>query len=420
MPKKEYVWAIGEKSPIIQPHSRVKHRILSEYLVRYVQVVVPNPRQDELYLALVDGFAGGGLYREPYGDIVHHGSPFQMLNAMREAEALINVKRTKPFRLQCKYFFVDSNPQNLAFLKHTLTKEGYESRFGQDIFLLEGEFAQRCDQIVADLTRERRRRRVLFLLDQYGYKDVPFPLLRGILSRLPYAEIILTFAIDSLINYLGDTPAFQTTLNQIGIAHYIDWQNLERLKRTHNSRFVIQSQFLPALLKESGATFFNPFFIRATESHRDYWLVHLCNHYRARDVMNQLHWNNHTYFRHYGGPGLNMLGYDLNHDSELTGQEVFAFDDTAYTRALTALNTGLAKRIFARTEGIAFGEILSLYCNETPANERIFREVLANQLAHKEIEINGPNGELRRTAQAITLGDRITPARQSYFPFRIK
>jgi hypothetical protein len=49
-------------------------------------------------------------------------------------------------------------------------------------------------------------------------------------------------------------------------------------------------------------------------------LIHLSSHWKARDVMTDLHWELGTTFAHYGRPGLYMLGYDQDCDEGWTGQ----------------------------------------------------------------------------------------------------
>jgi hypothetical protein len=66
-PKKDthYIWISGEEPPILGQHSIAKHRILKEYLEKYIKILTVNLAQERLKLTLVDGFAGGGVYRHP-------------------------------------------------------------------------------------------------------------------------------------------------------------------------------------------------------------------------------------------------------------------------------------------------------------------------------------------------------------------
>ena len=58
----KYAWHVGSPPPKIDPHSLVKHQLVSDYLARYIQVLMSNYLIDKLTLSIVDGFAGGGEY----------------------------------------------------------------------------------------------------------------------------------------------------------------------------------------------------------------------------------------------------------------------------------------------------------------------------------------------------------------------
>ena len=81
-------------------------------------------------------------------------------------------------------------------------------------------------------------------------------------------------------------------------------------------------------------SFLPHFFIRNSGGHGDYWLIHMSQHHKARDVMTEVHWKYRNNFIHYGGSGLdmfNLVGYDPNSDENFHGQSAlgFEFDDTA-------------------------------------------------------------------------------------------
>jgi hypothetical protein len=107
MTHRPYEWEPGSELPIIQQHSVAKHEILRAYLSAYIQTLVSNPNREEFRLVLVDGFAGGGIYRHADTGLEMLGSPLIMLEAAQEAEAIINLNRRKPVKLDIEYFFVE-------------------------------------------------------------------------------------------------------------------------------------------------------------------------------------------------------------------------------------------------------------------------------------------------------------------------
>ncbi len=205
MVRNPYEWAPGEPPPPIRQHSIVKHEILHAYLVAYLRTLVASPKQDVFRLTLVDGFAGGGIYRHERSGQEILGSPFKMLEAVQEAEFLINQDRVKPVVLDVDFVFTEPHKGAFEVLNGLLVESEYAGRIDEGIFLRQSRFEEEAEAIVARVrAKSPKAGRVIFLLDQYGYKDVPASLIRSLLSQLPGAEVILTFAVDSFLNFITD------------------------------------------------------------------------------------------------------------------------------------------------------------------------------------------------------------------------
>lgn len=243
------------------------------------------------------------------------------LEAVKEAEGLINTKdKRKPLRMNVDYFFAEANKNTAKFLSQSLRDRGYSQGIDSDIKVINKPFEEAIENILQFIrTKTPRNGRSLFFLDQYGFTDVPAPLVRRILSELPAAEIILTFAVDSFINFASDSPLTTSLLKQIGIPDVLRGRSFAEIKKSEKDfRLCIQSCLYRGLVEACGATFYTPFFIKfRTAGHGDYWLVHLSQHPRARDVMARVHWTNSNNFIHYGRPGIEMfqaLGYNPKQD----------------------------------------------------------------------------------------------------------
>ncbi|MBS0225721.1 MAG: three-Cys-motif partner protein TcmP [Proteobacteria bacterium] len=231
MPRSQYKgWAEGKPS-IIKQHSIAKHEVLHAYLVAYMQTLV-RPGQDTVNLCLVDGFAGGGRYIHEDSGKPTLGSPFVFLKAVSEAQALLSIGRKKDLAWNLDYFFVEKERSALQFLRQALSDEGYRDRIEKDVHLLSGTFDSHADDLIKEVKKKSPRTgRSIFLLDQYGYKDVPASLIKRILSELPRAEIILTFAVDSFINYASDAPKTKKILEGIDIPDLLQGRTFEDIKR---------------------------------------------------------------------------------------------------------------------------------------------------------------------------------------------
>lgn len=417
MSRKPYNWKNGPD--FIQQHSVAKHRILQSYLAAYFKTLVSSPKQDVLRLTLVDGFAGGGLYVHNDTRELVKGSPFIFLDATREAECLINQDRRKPVRFEVDYFFVEAERHAYAHLERVLRDEGHGDQIGNTIHLHHAKFQDQADSIIEFIKRKSPKNgRSIFALDQYGYKEVPTQLIQRIFAKLPSAEVILTFGVDSFLNYASDGKLTQSLLEEIGIPDVLNGRSMDDIKSSERDwRLFIQSGLYRTLVTRCGAKHFTPFFIRNNKGHGDYWLIHLSQHHRARDVMTEVHWDNNNYFIHYGGAGLDMfqmVGYDPSHDAKHRGQSMlgFEFDDVARKASISALNEHIPRRVYANDEGVSFGVLFATTCNDSPASAAIYRESVGFLIEEKIIEVVSEDGVKRRSAQQIKPNDQIIAPQQ--------
>ena len=429
MPKKEYDWETGEPPPFIEAHSLTKHRVLEDYLYQYLHILTQHPNRNYIKLTLVDGFAGGGEYRQENNVTeIQLGSPLRFLHTVDAAiPSIADTRASKGIKnniveLNVQYYFVEKKKSNYLYLIETLKKYGYESRINNNIHVIHNAFESVADTIIKKIQSGDRSRRCIFVLDQYGYSQIDFALIKKILSMLPNAEIVMTIMTDWIINYLRDDPIYFKALQKVGLYDLMDFEKILGSKEEGlDWRRLIQYQLHSVFKEKTGAKYYTPFFIVSSSSHRSYWLVHLSSHVRAQDVMKNLHWSRSNDFEHCGGAGLNMLGYDAAKDNLLSGQmsldKSFSFDDFARDQTLNALQIELPGYLSQHKDGISYGSFLSDICNETPATSNIIKTAIESSMDRKELSVEGPNGEIRRKASTIKDGDLLTTPRQKYFDF---
>ena len=424
MAKKSYQWDYHNPSKIEQ-HSLTKHKIIADYLSSYIKTLTVFPCQDEFKLTLIDGFSGGGIYSHTDTKKISYGSPLIMLDTVKETDFLINQNRRKKLNLNVDYFFIDKEKSACDCLKLVLEDKNYSSLVDKSIFIMHSDFKQQANNIINFIRQKSRKtQRAIFLLDQYGYSEVPTQLIKIILDSLSNAEIIFTFAVDSCITYLSDKNNISTNLFiKTGIPDVLQGRTIEDIKSSEkDSRLLIQSYFHKELVEKCGASYYTPFFIRSSQGHGDYWLVHLSKHPKARDVMTQIHWQNNNNFIHYGGAGLNMfmLGYESKYDNSYTNQTEFGFcfDDTAHEKSVNALIAEIPHLVYARDNGISFGELFSMTCNNSPASAEIYKQSIESLIQHKQIEVFSKEGSKRQSANTIHDSDvLIKPKQSSIFMF---
>ena len=412
---RHYEWKLGQPPPVLGEHSVAKHDIFEQYVNIYIERLTRTPSQTMLNLTIVDGFSGGGLYRR--GSAEADGSPLRLLTAVEAADAALNATRAKGFTVKADFFFIDENAEHIAFLTDMLIKRGYGARLEQDIFVRRALFEDACPDILAHIRKKGTAHRSLFFLDQYGWSDVRLATIRTILGTLKNPEILLTFAVDALIDFLS----MKTTETQALLNIELDREDVRALMdmRTGEGwRYLIQNSLYRHIQARTGSRFYTPFFIHSVEAHRSYWLLHLSNHRQARDEMGKLHWRLNNRFQHHGGAGFHALGFDPSCDLR-QGLLTFMFDDDAMKRSEAAVLEQLPRMIHCANsdnEGLRVEDLFAGNCNDTPVTSDILGRQLVLLRDEGELAIIAPDGVRKPRAKTIAWGDRlILPRERSLF-----
>jgi three-Cys-motif partner protein len=409
---KPYDWQIGQPLPLLGDHSVAKHDIFEQYLGIYIERLTRTPSQTMLNLTIVDGFCGGGLYRLGAGEA--DGSPLRLLRAVEQADAALNAARTKGFQVRADFVFVDDSADHIAFLRDVLMIRGFGPRLDRDIFLVRSAFEDACPGIVERIQRKGTAHRSLFFLDQCGWSEVRLATVRGLLTTLRNPEVILTFAVDALIDFLSLKTAESEALLNIELDRE-DVRDLMDMKSGEGWRFLIQNGLYRHIQARTGAGFYTPFFVHSTESHRSYWLLHLSNHRQARDEMGKLHWRLNNHFQHHGGAGFHALGFDPSKDIR-QGLMTFMFDDDAMRRSEAAVLEQLPRMIRAANRdgggGLSVQDLFAGNCNDTPVTSDILSRQLILLREEGELSIVAESGAQKPRTKSIAWGDRLILPRQ--------
>ncbi len=411
----QYGWKVGAPPPVLGEHSVAKHDIFEQYVGIYIERLTRTPGQTMLNLTLVDGFSGGGLYRRDGSEV--DGSPLRLLSAVEAADKVLKATRAKGFVVRADFFFIDENPQHIAFLKDLLIKRGYRSRLEQDIFVRCAFFEEVCPDILVHIQKKGTAHRSLFFLDQYGWSDVRLATIRTILGTLRNPEILLTFAVDALIDFLSVKTVESQALLKIELTRE-DVRALMNLKTGEGWRYLIQNGLYRHVQDRTNSRFYTPFFIHSVEAHRSYWLLHLSNHRQARDEMGKLHWKLNNRFQHHGGAGFHSLGFDPSCDLR-QGLFTFMFDDDAMKRSEAAVLAQLPRMIHDASydgEGLPVETLFAGNCNDTPVTSDILSRQLALLRNEGELVIKTHDGSTKPRAKTVSWSDRLVlPRERSLF-----
>jgi len=400
-----YDWVWGSTPPQLKRHSEVKHALLRNYLVEYFLTLVSLPQQDKIQLTIVDGFCGGGLYLNEAGQEVP-GSPIVILEAIREAAALVDLRqeRRKPILIDVELICIDESQYALEYLRRLLEMRGYGGLLAQNkIRLIPGEFADHCDSAIQRAhERSPRSGRAIFVLDQYGYASVPMDCLRKIFAKLKHAEVILTFYIDALLQYLNkeNLASFEQAT---GITTALSASEIDAMKKSPRWRVHLQSTLYQNLTAQCSAQFYTPFFIRPERGYGDFWLLHLSQHWKARDVMATTHWSHHNHFAHYGLPGFHMFstGYVSKLDDESKLQMGFDFSDVAASVSKDTMMEQIPRMLFDGAEGMTFDQFFLKLINTTPATRTMVEATLLELHKVGDILVVDERGEASKSRVSL-------------------
>ena len=410
-----FVWHPSDPPPTIEQHSKAKLTVLRSYLHDYFDRLGTIPSRDEFRLDLIDGFAGGGTFLDR-GEILS-GTPLIMLEETRAAQDRLNQNRTKLLRFDCKFHFVDINPNHTAHLRRVLDERGYQVD-GEEIVVHTGAFEDVADSIIADIShRQPRAGRSIFLLDQTGFSQVELALVSRILGRLPTAEVIMTFAADILTNFPAERPEIVRAVSPLGWTDS-DIRDFIQLRNGDGGRALVQRALRDRIRNATGATYDTPFFIRPHQSRRALWFLHLSRHPTARDVMIQCHWKNFNTFEHYGSGNFGMLGWDaLSNYAEAL--PLFNFGDLDAEQLRQQLLASMPTELYALASDtpITVETMRNMLANSTAARFSDLDKTVLELAREREFDILNSNGRLRsRKLTRLEPTDRIAIPLTRLFP----
>lgn len=410
-----FIWHPNDPPPVLEDHSKAKLSVLRLYLRAYFDRLGNIPARDEFRLDLIDGFAGGGTFRD--GEVITSGTPLIMLEEVEAARERLNIGRSKPLLFNCKFHFVDVNPDHTEHLRRVLTDRGHRPD-GKHVALLDGKFEDLAESIIQDvLTRQPRAGRAIFLLDQCGFNRVALQIIARIFQKLPAAEVILTFAADALINHLAESPGIVTAVSPLEISE-AQLHDLIEFSDGDGGRALVQRALRGHIRSTTGAAFDTPFFIRPRQSRRALWFLHLSRHPTARDVMIQCHWKSFNTFEHYGSGGFDMLGWDALHPGTGT-LPLFHFHDIDAEILQEQLLSTMPSELYAlASEGpISIGVIRHMFANRTAARFSDLDSAIMQLAREREFVILTPEGKERSRGLArIGPNDLVAIPSMRLFP----
>lgn len=406
MVEKRYSWGDGVK---LEEHTERKHKILRQYLARYLTVRCALPQQTKFRLAIVEGFAGGGRYMGG-----SPGSPLIFLEELRAATEGFNVKRQgegmAPLDIECFMILNDAEPGTIDILKSHV--EPIVAAMRSEVPRLHLQisyYATPFEHLFPDikvLLDKGRYQNVIFNLDQYGHSDVAAETIADICTSFSSAEVFHTFAIASLLAFLPKS-------NPELLARHLSFLEVTLTDLSALEAQMSKREWLGAAERlvfdsfRSCAPFVSPFSINNPDGWR-YWLIHFANNYRARQEYNNVLHQNSSMQAHFGRSGLDMLTFDPAHE------DLYLFDISGRGRAKEQLLGDIPRLVTEFGDVVNVGQFYGSIYNMTPAH---MDDIHAAMIENPDLEIVTEAGGERRKANTIRADDTLRMKQQrTMFP----
>ncbi len=411
MVKVKYDWASGVK---LEQHTRCKLDILREYFYQYLRVrVISSPNVRRFRIAIIDGFAGGGIYKDGT-----FGSPLIFLEELKKFSDEITIRRhdkkLPKLLIECLFIVNEIDPNANETLYNQLkiwvaANDIPKEHFNIEIQKFEKPFLDVYPKIRQTLWN-RKFQNVLFNIDPYGYTQVDFTTLYDIINSFKNVEIFYTFMVGAFLQYLSlkDISSVEKKIEGLDISIQDYFQNEELRTKPEwlgGIEKIIHAEFSKV------AKFVSPFAINQEgNTGYNYWLLHFSKHYRAREVYNDVLHKKAESQVHFGRFGLDMLKYTSGQD----GIGLFDFSEMARKKSIEKLHSDIPKFISESDNGMLISDFKDKIYNNTPAHSDDINNVL---IESQDIKVLTDKKHPRRSANTITNPDFIELNKQKSFYF---
>ena len=272
---------------IYTEHTKFKHELLRKYLRGWIYILGGYHER----ICFFDCFAGRGTYITD-GEETIYGSP---LIALQLAKSIPDNYGKFVFVL------IEKEKKNYNDLVDEFKKEGWDNKKILVDFYNE-EFSTIAGQMLAYFKNEGGRLAPsFFFIDPFGFKGIPFPIVKEILS-FPKTEVFFTFMTRDITRFLS-SDKHEGVLNEL----FGDdcWKEIS-IK--DNKEQALIELYMKKLKTIADAKFVLPFRVGADKVRSTtYYLLHISNHFKAYRLMKDIAYNQSAGRLGYFGPDDNLI-----------------------------------------------------------------------------------------------------------------
>ena len=369
-----------------EPHTRAKHKILCEYLKRWLPILSNQSRLLGINdrLLYVDGFAGAGEYSNNIP-----GSPLVAIQTALE--------HNRDFPAPVHIKFIEKRRDRVEHLRRLINQRQSEIKSSKKIIVddpIEGD----CEDVIGRLIDEHERQGkhlgpALFFLDQFGYSSFSMGLVKRILEHA-VCEVFSYLNWSLLYPFMTD----QTKWSGISKAFGGDeWKDvLGHQEKAREGRF--QEIYQVALRDRGGARYSYPFAMRDSSDRVIYWLFFSSRSLDGLEQMKRAMW---TVDR--------SGGFEFSDKHAGSMGRLFSYDDK-----------WLAEQLVVELDGkeMEVGEVREYVLTTTPCCN--FRRALGQLERTGGLEVTfAPRqrrlGDFPDENMKVRFGRKVTPTQLSMF-----
>ncbi len=364
---------------VYSQHTRVKHEILSKYLWAWIRILWKWHKR----ICYFDTFAGRGEYV-----VEGEPTPGSPVIALRLADEYLERSKEdpqKPMFAEFVCFLIEKDPDNFRNLESVVTRE--QTRLKNvdacKVDLRNQEFAPVVHEILQNLRGDIAPS--FFFIDPFGFKGVPFDLVKKILS-MKRTEVFFTFMTRDINRFLGHEDLSHRFDELFGTS---DWRRL--LERCDpGKQHQTLRDFYIRRLKEDAKVKHAWAFRVCTDDRCEtlYYLIHATNHFRGLKIMKDI--------MHKQGPK-GMFAYLGPEDVYYRNQLRLFEEDSG------SLKEYLVRRFSGRT--VRFMDIIEESYEDTPVTEPQYRKALKELEKDEQVRVARFSSE---TARGLSGSDSVT------------
>jgi three-Cys-motif partner protein len=260
----------GEATTIwpLDPHTKAKHVILRKYLNAWL----PKLTRWNGRVAIVDGFAGPGVYSQG-----EEGSPIIALKAFLDHSYQTQMKA------ELKYLFIEEDKKRVESLRDAISKMALPKSV--DVTILN----ERCETAlvkVLDFLKENKSKLAptFAFIDPFGV-NVPMDMIKSLMAY-EKCEVFITFMLGALHRFIA-TPEFERPTDALYGCQ--DWRSALGMKGTERETFL-RTLYQQQLKTVVGAQYIRFFTMKDGKNKTIYDLFFATNHFAGIDAMKDAMW----------------------------------------------------------------------------------------------------------------------------------